>query len=157
MELIDRFGNTIREPQKKTGAKIMIDIQHLQKHGIDLITVALKGRLTAEEYNIFRAHFESEIRHLENLHVFFDLRMLEGWALGSQWRRLSFDSKHRTSLAKIAIVGPPRKTRWMERGGRPLSYRKLKKFCTQDIDSAWAWMEESLIEKLQTRMRDLGI
>ena len=139
------------------GAEIVIDIQHLHKNGQDLITVALKGRLSVEEYDVFRAHFESEIRHLENLFVLFDLRELRGWGLGSRWRKLSFDSNHRTSLARIAIVGPPRKTRWMERACRPLSYRDLERFSSRDIDSAWSWMEESLIEKLQTRMRDLGI
>ena len=139
------------------GAEIMIDIQHLQKNRQDLITVTLKGRLSVEEYDGFRAHFESQIRHLENLFVLFDLRELRGWGLGSRWRKLSFDSNHRTSLARIAIVGPPRKTRWMERACRPLSYRALEKFCSQDIDSAWSWMEESLVEKIQTRLRDLGI
>ena len=139
------------------GAKIMIDIQHLQKNRQDLITVTLKGRLSVEEYDIFCAHFESEIRHLENLFVLFDLRALEGWALGSRWRKLSFDSNHRTSLARIAIIGPPRKTRWMERACKPLSYRALEKFCSQDLDSAWSWMEESLVEKIQTRLRDLGL
>ena len=139
------------------GAKIVIDVQYLKKNRQDLITVTLKGRLSVEEYDVFRAHFESEIRHLERLFVLFDLRALEGWALGSQWRKLTFDSNHRTSLARIAIVGPPRKTRWMEKACRPLSYRALEKFCSQDIDSAWSWMEESLVEKIQTRLRDLGL
>lgn len=31
----------------------MIDIQHLQKDNRDLIIVTLKGRLTAEEYDVF--------------------------------------------------------------------------------------------------------
>lgn len=157
MELNVRFVKTFREPKKSMGAKIVIDIQYLKKNRQDLITVTLKGRLSAEGYDVFRAHFESEIRHLENLFVLFDLRGLEGWVLGSRWRKLTFDSNHRTSLARIAMVGPPRKTRWMERACRPLSYRDLERFSSRDIDSAWSWMEESLIEKLQSRLRDLGV
>ena len=93
----------------------MVDIQHFQKNADNLISVTLKGRLSTKEFDVFLPHFESEIRHFLGLRVLFDLRELKGWIATSQWRKLSFNSRHRTDLARIAIVGSNRNTRWMER------------------------------------------
>lgn len=134
----------------------MIDIQHLQKDNRDLIIVTLKGRLTAEEYDVFLPHFESEIRHFTDLLILFDLSDFEGWQARSLWRKLSFNSNHRTSLAKIAIVGPLRRTRWMEKACRPLSYHTLKRFRSRESNIAHSWIVESFTEKLRTRIWDLG-
>ena len=135
----------------------MIDIQHLQKNHHDLIVVTLTGRLSAEEYDIFLPHFESEIRHFTDLFLLFDLREFEGWRAGSLWRKLSFNSNHRTSLSKIALVGTVKAAGWIEKACRPLSYRELKRFRARNLDSAYSWLVESLTEKLRIRNRDLGV
>jgi SpoIIAA-like len=120
----------------------MIDIQLFQKGADTLVTCTLQGRLTAKEYDIFLPHFESEIRHFTDLRVFFDLTELEGWCPGTPWRTLSFNSQHRTDVAKIAIVGPIRQRRLINRACQPLSYKELRRFFTRDIDDAWTWIGE---------------
>lgn len=120
----------------------MIDIQLLQKGADTLVTCTLQGKLTAREYDIFLPHFESEIRLFTDLRVLFDLTEFKGWCRRTPWRTLSFNSQHRTNVAKIALVGPIRRTRWMKQACQPLSYKELRRFFTKDIDDAWAWIGE---------------
>ena len=118
----------------------MIDIQHLGHCENNLILVKFTGKLTAKEHGIFLAHFESEIRHYKGLRVFFDLREVEGWFPTTGWRKLTFISRHRTDLAKIAIVGSPRRTIWMKRACLPLSYQEMKRYLSKHFDSALWWI-----------------
>jgi hypothetical protein len=135
----------------------MIDIQHLQKDNRDLIIVTLTGRLTTEEYDVFLPHFESEVRHFTDLLVLFDLREFEGWRAGSLWRKLSFNSNHRTSIEKIAVVGSMKGATLIKKACKPLSYGSIKRFRSRDMDVAQSWIVESITKNLRTRNRDLGV
>ena len=120
----------------------MIDIQLLQKGADTLVICTLQGQLTAREYDVFLPQFESEIRHFTDLRVLFNVTELDGWCRGTPWRTLSFNSRHRTHVAKIAVVGPIYRARWMARACQPLSFKDLRRFPTKDIADAWAWIGE---------------
>jgi hypothetical protein len=105
-----------------------------------LMVVTFTGRLTAKEYALFLPHFESEIRHYAGLRVLFDLRDLDGWCPSTGWRKLTYDSRQRTDLLKIAIVGSPRRTMWMKRACLPLSYKEMKRCLSRDFEDALNWV-----------------
>lgn len=120
----------------------MIDMQLYQKKADTLLLCTLEGRLTQREYAVFLPHFETEIKYFTDLRVFFDLTKFKGWCYGTPWRKLSFDSRHRTHLEKIAIVGPTRRAMWMERACRPLRYKQIRRFFSHRSETAWTWIGE---------------
>lgn len=119
----------------------MIDLEHLQKNEEMLVVVSFSGRLTTLEYKAFLPHFESEIRDFSKLRILFDAREVTGWEVGSLWRKLSFDSNHRTVLVKIAIVGTLEKTRWLGKACLPWYCKNLRTFSPEKMDDALAWIE----------------
>jgi stage II sporulation SpoAA-like protein len=118
----------------------MIDMQLFQKEADTLLLCNLEGEVTRQEYSVFIPSFESEIRFIPDLRVFFDLTRFEGWCPGTPWRKLSFNSRHRTHLEKIAIVGLTRRAMWLERACRPLSCKQIRRFSPHRSEVAWTWI-----------------
>ena len=118
----------------------MIDMQLYQKKADTLRPCTLEGRLTQREYSVFLPNFESEIGHFTDLRVFFDLTEFDGWCSGTPWRKLSLNSRYRTNLDKIAIVGLTRRALWLERACRPLRYKKIRRFSPHRVEVAWNWI-----------------
>jgi SpoIIAA-like len=122
----------------------VIDFMQLERDEKTLFLVTLCGRLTAEQYRVFPPQFESELPAHDALSLLFDLREFKGWEPMSRWKRLSFDSKHRTSVARVAIVGPLRWRIWMARACVPLGCPETREFLSKSIDGAFNWLGEGL-------------
>lgn len=120
----------------------MIDFQYSQLDGKTLIQVSLSGRLTQREYAVFKPHFESEIRHYTNLRLLFDLDNSLSWDPRSCWRFLRFDSRNRSSIHKLAIIGPaPNWHRWLWAACRPLKVGQALPFTANQRPTAFAWVK----------------
>ena len=98
----------------------MIESENLQNGNQNLFVIRLRERLTEREYRVGFPQIESDLGSYMNLFVLLDLRELEGWETGARWKSLRFDSKHRTDVKRIAMVGGRRLERWIRRACRPL-------------------------------------
>ena len=98
----------------------MIESENHQNGNQNLFVIRLRERLTEREYRVGFPQIESDLGSYMNHFVLFDLRELEGWETGARWKSLRFDSKHRTDVKRIAMVGGRRWERWIRRACRPL-------------------------------------
>lgn len=118
----------------------MIDIQQFTREGDNLIRVCFQGKLTQREYQVFRPHLESTIRHYENLRLVFVMDEDLRWEARSMWRGLRFDSRHRTSIARLAVVGPSAAWRkWLLTACQPLNVQEAATFTALEKRLAVTW------------------
>lgn len=106
-----------------------------------MISVLFEGRLTQKEYLVFRPQLESTIRHYEGLRLVFVMDYELSWEPRSMWRKLRFDSRHRTSVARLAVVGGSEAWRkWILKACQPLKVREAMTFPSsyQRLAVAWA-------------------
>lgn len=120
----------------------MIDIQRLQRGSDCLLVVEFDGRLTEREHKVFLPHFESEIRHHKDLRLLFLLADRMVWDVDSSWRRLRFDSRHRTSILKLAVVGGGSVLWhfWLAPACKPLSIATTLRFKNHERAEAASWV-----------------
>lgn len=119
---------------------VMIDVQHFQHDADNILVVNLSGELTKAQYRVAFPHLESELGSYQKLRLLFDVRKLEGWEANTCWKNLSFNSRHRTDLQKIAVLGEQRWKAWLSRACGPLSCSQLRQFSSPEEDEAFAWI-----------------
>lgn len=120
----------------------MIDMHRLEREDKTMFAVLLSGRLTQPEYEVFRAHFESEIRHHKTLRVMFEIEDGLSWQPRSQWRDLKFDSHHHTDIYKLAIVGGDQAWRdWVGTAFSPMKIGHILQFSSDQKPLAKTWLE----------------
>lgn len=117
----------------------MIEIQHLQRNEENLLHVALSGKLTTREFEVFFAQLESDLGALSNLRVVFELGDVS-WQRRSGWTRLSFDSRHRTDIRKLAIIGDLSQSEWMASACEPLTVQEVQLFQPTQRKEALDWI-----------------
>ncbi len=118
----------------------MIDVQHYARESEDMLCVTFQGKLTQQEYLVFRPHLESTIRHYENLRLVFVMDANLRWDARSMWRELKFNSRHRSSIARLAVVAPTAAWRkWLFMACQPLSVREAAAFTSTEKRLAIAW------------------
>ena len=120
----------------------MIDIHLFTRGTHSLIAVKLEGLLTQAEYQVFLSHFESEIRHHADLRLFFEFEVNLSWEARSCWRSLKFDSRHRTSIAKMAVVGGGSAWHtWLQSACKPLNIARTFRFSASQRGQAVSWLK----------------
>lgn len=118
----------------------MIDVQHYARESEDMLCVTFQGKLTQREYLVFRPHLESTIRHYENLRLVFVMDDELCWDARSMWRFLKFDSRHRTSIARLAVAGGTESWRkWLFRACQHLNVREAMSFTSKEKRLAELW------------------
>lgn len=120
----------------------MIDIHRLERENKTLFKILLEGLLTQQEYEVFRSHFESEVRHYKAVRVVFEMADDLRWEPRSQWRDLKFDSNHSTNIYKIAIIGENQAWRdWAQRAFSPMKVESLLKFSPEQKPLVSTWID----------------
>jgi hypothetical protein len=105
-----------------------------------MICVLFEGRLTQQEYLVFRPQLESTIRHYEGLRLVFVMDDELRWEPRSMWRKLRFDSRHRTSVARLAVVGGSEAWRkWLLTACQHLDVQEAMSFSSIEKSLAWSW------------------
>ena len=115
----------------------MIDFEKHQSGARNLFILRAKGRLSEREYRVAFPQIESDLGAHHNLLVLFDFQDLEGWAAGSRWKSLKFDSRHKTAVERIGFVGDRKWERWIRRACRPLRC-PVRSF--EDIETSLSWL-----------------
>jgi hypothetical protein len=119
----------------------MIEIDQYARGELTLISVSMSGRLTERELRVFLPHFESEIRHHKKLRLLMQLGLDLSWEPRSNWRSLSFNSRHSTSVSRLAVVGAERRWRqWLVKACASLSVTTTLHFHPRRIVAARQWL-----------------
>ena len=148
----------------------MIDFEKLQSGTRNLFVLRAKGRLSEREFRVTFPQIESDLGSYQNLLVLFDLQDLEGWDAGSRWKSLRFDSRHKTDVERVGLVGDRRWERWIRRACRPLkcpirSFESIEKSLGWLLEKRDAGREaatvppeagERVLKRVQGRFEDLG-
>lgn len=126
----------------------MIEFDQYHRDEQTLIVVTMSGRLSERELKVFQPQFESEIRHHRDLRLLFRLSSDLSWEPRSNWRGLSFDSRHRTSVARLAVVGAdPAWRRWVLKACAPLSSHFILSCNTRRLDQAQKWLAGRSVQR----------
>jgi hypothetical protein len=119
----------------------VIEMEQYRRGENTIITVTMKGRLTERELRVFKPHFESEIRHHKGLRLLLQLDRGLSWEPRSNWRNLSFDSRHHVSVSRLAIVAEERAWRqWLVKACGPLNPELILQFHPRRLTSAQQWL-----------------
>jgi len=97
----------------------MIECENLQNGCGNLMLVRAEGTLSEREYRVSVPQIESDFSSHNHLLVLFDLEGLEGWDNGSRWKSLKFDSRHRTDVRAVGLLGSKKWERWIRKACRP--------------------------------------
>lgn len=110
-----------------------------------LLIVRLSGKLQKAQFEPFRAQFESEIRHHQELRLCFIVDDQLRWDPRSKWPSLVFNSRHRTSISKLAIAGGGTTwQRWLQMACRPLLIQRARCFDSDQREYAMDWITTEL-------------
>ena len=89
----------------------------IKEHGIAIamkrskknvfIEIAMLGKLTHEDYQLFVPMIDKALKNAKGLEVdlLVDMRGFKGWELLAAWDDMKFGVKHRNTFDKMAIVG----------------------------------------------------
>lgn len=117
-------------------------IERLTSPSPNTVGFKLSGKLHDEDYKTFvpavdEAAGTGKIRILAQFHDF------HGWDAHALWDDIRFSTTHCTKIEKIALVGEKSWEKWMALVCKPFTMAKIRYFDAADLNSAWAWLQES--------------
>lgn len=122
----------------------MIEISRFERRQRTILIIRLSGRLTKQQFEGFRAQVESEVRHHKNLRLMFEIADDLRWDPRSRWYQLRFDSRHHTSIYRLAVVGGDKPwQRWIWTACLPMSVEQGAFFSLAQKSQAYFWLQQS--------------
>lgn len=107
-----------------------------------ILEVALSGKLTAGDYDVFVPQIERLIEKHGQLRLLVGLFKFRGWTAGALWEDIKFDVRHFRDVERLAIVGEKKWHKGMARFCRPFTAAKIKYFDQPQISAAREWLTE---------------
>jgi hypothetical protein len=102
--------------------------------------VAISGKLSQEDYEVFVPLVESLIDQHGKIRVLFEMSDFHGWEAGALWEDIKFDAKHHADIERIAFVGDKKWEQWMAKICRPFTAAGIKYFDASEINAAQEWI-----------------
>lgn len=106
----------------------------------NLAKVEVSGKLTKEDYEVFRPLIESLIDKHGKIRILFEMSNFHRWDAGALWEDIKFDSKHYSDIEKLAMVGEKKWEEWMAKICRPFTTAEIKYFDASEKAEAEAWI-----------------
>jgi hypothetical protein len=96
------------------------------------------GKLTHEDYEIFRWHIEEMIREHGSVRVMLELEDFHGWDFQSAWDDLKLGLSHPGKFDRCAVLGDQSWQRWMTELAKP--FLTVRFFNRGAREAAWRWL-----------------
>jgi hypothetical protein len=109
----------------------------------NVLTIQVRGKLTAADYVYFAPEFERLVQLNGKIRVRFDLAGFRGWEKGALWEGIKFDYKHFSDIERIAMIG---ETTWQEGMAtfcKPFTKAMIRFFDHDQIAEAREWLGEA--------------
>lgn len=102
--------------------------------------VAISGKLSKEDYEIFAPMVESLIDRHGKIRMLFQMTDFHGWDAGALWEDIKFDVKHHGDIERLAFVGEKKWEEWMAKICRPFTSAAIKYFDVSELAAAEEWI-----------------
>jgi len=106
----------------------------------NIARVAISGKLSKEDYEIFLPLVESLIDKHGKIRILFEMSDFHGWDAGALWEDMKFDAKHHGDIERLAFVGDKKWEEWMAKICRPFTSAGIKYFDVSEIAAAEQWI-----------------
>jgi hypothetical protein len=112
----------------------MITIDHTQR----LVTVAILGEFTLEDFREFEEYVLADGRFEGQLDLLFDLREMAGFTVDMAWEEIKFSRTHGGDFKRIAVVTDSQWVAWSAWLEQLFVSADLRVF--DEADAARAWL-----------------
>lgn len=119
------------------------------------LEIAVTGKLTKEDYELFVPDVERLIQQHGKLRVLFAMHDFEGWTAGALWEDVKFDLKHFKDVERLAILGEKRWHKGMAAFCKPFTTAEIRYFDLNEpgqIERARLWLESG--EEAEARVTE---
>jgi hypothetical protein len=111
-----------------------------EKNGGKVLEVAVSGKLTHGDYELFIPAFERLVKQHGKIRVLFEMTDFHGWEAAALWDDVKFDLKHFSDIERLAIVGNKRWEKGMSVFCRPFTTATIRYFDHAAIEDARNWV-----------------
>jgi hypothetical protein len=101
------------------------------------------GKLSDEDYTQFTPLVDAAAAQHGAVRLLIQFEEFDGWEARAMWDDFEFGLQHRKSIERMAVVGEGRMVDWMTKLSRPFTSATVRQFAPEELDAAWAWIEES--------------
>lgn len=108
-----------------------------------VVTLALKGRLCAEDYRQFTPELDRLVAQHGKLRLLLDMSDLDSVEPQAILRDALFDVRHYNAFERIAMAGDERWHEWLREASPPFTGAELRYFDRGQLQAARQWLEES--------------
>ena len=115
-----------------------IAVQELAGRGF--VEIDLTGKLSGEDYEVYRPRIEQLIREHGKLRLLVHMHDFHGWTPGGLWQDMKFDVKHFKDLERIAFIGDKKWEEGMSKFCKAFTTAEVRFFEESRIDAAREWL-----------------
>jgi len=113
----------------------------VQEESENLFVMQITGQLKKSELDAVQAAEAKKLDSNSRVKLLIIVEDFKGWEGGVNWGDMSFYAEHGDKIAKIAIVGDPkRESDWMMFMGAGIRPSPLKFFQPEQVEQARAWL-----------------
>jgi hypothetical protein len=106
-----------------------------------LLAIRVSGKLTAEDFDIYRAQIRDRMQQTNAARLYFEMVDFDGWQPGSFIENAVFDIIHGREYGKVAMVGEKKWQEWAARIASPVKKEGVHYFDLSDKEKAMAWVK----------------
>ncbi len=117
-------------------------IEILSRSAENVLGFRMTGKLHDEDYKHFVPTVDAVLTEHEKVRLLGWFDDFHGWDLHALWDDIKFATTHCTKADRIALVGDKKWEEWMAKVCKPFTLATIRYFDVEEIDSAWAWLEE---------------
>lgn len=117
-------------------------IEVLNRSSGAVLGYRISGKLHDADYKTFVPQIDDSLVEHERLRLLAWLDDFHGWDMQALWDDIKFSTTHCTKMERIAIIGDSKWEELMAKFCKPFTMARIKYFDVNDIESAWAWLEE---------------
>lgn len=112
------------------------------------IGILVRDTLTASDFRAMRTYLQGKARKYGSLYLLFHMKDWRGWeSIEALWEDLKTDVGLNKHVARLAMVGEEDWERWMTSIMKPFAKGKVRYFKEHELDEAWSWIREGILEE----------
>jgi hypothetical protein len=118
-------------------------IEQLTQSTDKVLGFKLSGKLHDNDYKHFGPVIEAAVAKHGKIRLLAQFHDFHGWDMHALWDDIKFSTEHCHHIERIALVGEKTWEKWMASVCKPFTMAKIKYFDANQVDAAWAWLNEA--------------
>lgn len=116
-------------------------IAKLERSAADRFGLAVDGRVSVEQFDVFVPEMEDLIRQYGKIKILFVIKSMAGYGFKEFAADIKFAVRHWSDVSKVALVSD---MKWMEIGTKIdnlFTRWEERYFPLDELEAAWTWIE----------------